>query len=153
MIEKRTFTIINVTMMVLAALTAIIFLMPLTGEKAAAHEGHDHDAPQMIAAPKGGIIKSLEQTHVEVVSKGTAIRVYLYGKGMKPADATKYKVTARADLPRKKGSHDIKLAANGNAFEGAFDAGGAHRYTLALTIVDPKTGHNDKLTFTIEPRK
>lgn len=27
-----------------------------------AHGGHDHDAPVMIAAPKGGVIKSLEKT-------------------------------------------------------------------------------------------
>ena len=147
MIKAKQLAIINF------ALAGILTMVALAGEKAAAHEGHDHDAPQMIAAPKGGLLKSLEETHVEVVSKGTAIRIYLYSKDMKPADASKYKVTAKAELPRKKGVHDIKLAANGNAFEGTFDAKTVHRYTLALTIVDPKTGHNDKLTFTVEPRK
>ena len=130
-----------------------LLLCFLLAPTAFAHEGHDHDSPTTVQAPKGGVVKSLEQTNVEVVSKGKAITIYLYGKDMKPRLATDFKITAKAELPRKKGSEEIPLTAKENSFEGSFDAKGSHRFTLALAIVDSRTKHNDKLTFTIEPRK
>lgn len=118
-----------------------------------AHEGHDHDAPTVIEAPKGGVVKSLEKSHVEVVGRGKNVAIYLYDGEMKPVDPSGFKVVAKAELPRKKGADNVALSQKGNALEGTFDAKGAHRYTLKLTITDPKVGHEDKLNFTIEPKK
>lgn len=118
-----------------------------------AHEGHDHDSPKNVQAPKGGVIKSLEETMVEVVSKGKDVKIYLYDKDLKPQEVAAYKVTAQAELPKAKKKEEVVLTAKGNYFESSFDAKGAHRYTLILTVVDPKTGHDDSLKFTIEPRK
>lgn len=137
-------------------LTAVLLPLPLflfSIAIAFGHEGHDHDTPRMIQAPKGGVIKSLEETHVEVVSKGKDVRIYFYDKELKPRPAAEFKVSAVAELPRTKKTEVVKLTAKENFFEGSYDAKGIHRYTLIVTIVDPKTGHPDQLSFTIEPRR
>ncbi len=121
-----------------------------------AHEGHDNDAPIMVKALKGGVVKSLEETNVEVVSKGNKIVVYLFDKkesDPKPLDVTPFTVSAKAEMPRTKKTEEIVLKPMGNFFEATFDSKGTHRYTLLLSVKDPKTGHDDKLKFTIEPRK
>jgi hypothetical protein len=134
-------------------------LLAMSGSLVAAHEGHDHDAPKNITAPKLGVMKSLEETYVEVVSKGKELQVYLYDKERKPNDkelkpksVTGFVVSAKAKMPRTKKQEDIPLTAKETSFEGSFDAKGSHRYTLILSIKDPKTGHDDKLNFTIEPK-
>lgn len=132
----------------------ILVLFTLTfSTEILAHEGHDHDGPAAVQAPKGGVIKSLEEVHVEVVAKGKDVKIYLYDETLKPADVANYKVTATAELPRNKKSEAISLKAQGKYFEATYDAKGAHRYTLVLTITDPKHKHEDKLNFTIEPRR
>lgn len=138
-------------MKTILATAALAFL---TAPWADAHEGHDHDAPTTIQAPKGGVVKSLEKTHVELVTKGNSVTLHLYDKELKPvAGVEDYKVSAQAELPRKKGSQEVKLTRKGSSFEGSFDAKGSHRYTLVVAVKDPKTGHDDKLRFTVEPRK
>lgn len=117
-----------------------------------AHEGHDHDAPAMVQAPKGGQIKGLEETFVEVVARGHELKIYLYNKDLKPQKASDYKVSAMADLPRLKKQESLTLTAKENHFEANYDAKGLHRYTLILMVKDPKTGHDDKLNFTVEPK-
>lgn len=118
-----------------------------------AHEGHDHDAPKNLKAPKGGIIKSLEETHVELVAKGSNLKLYLYDKEMKPQSVKGVQISAKAELPRSKKTEDIALVGQDNFYEGTFDAKGAHRYTLILAVTDSKIGHEDKIKFTVEPRK
>lgn len=118
-----------------------------------AHEGHDHDGPKAVEAPKGGMIKSTEEYHVEVVAKGTNIKVYLYSEDLKPADASGFKVKLQAELPRTKKSENLTFKATGNMLEATFDAKSAHRYTLIVNIAEVGHGHDDKLSFTIEPRK
>ena len=118
-----------------------------------AHEGEDHDAPSMVQAPKGGTIKSLEQTHVEVLVKGKDIKIYLYDKELKPQSVNGYVVSAKVQMPRSKKSEAIVLTARDQSFEASFDAKGMHRYTLHLAVKDPKTGHDDKLKYNIEPKK
>ncbi|KYG62345.1 hypothetical protein AZI87_17640 [Bdellovibrio bacteriovorus] len=117
-----------------------------------AHEGH-HDAPGMVQAPKGGVIKSLEESHIEVVAKGNEVKVYLYSKDLKPADASRFKIKLSAELPRAKKKEALEFKANGNVLESSFDAKGAHRYTLIVNISDSVSGHDDVLKFTVEPRK
>jgi hypothetical protein len=127
-----------------------------TASQSFAHEGHGHDAPKSVKSNKGGVVKSLEETNIEVVSKGNKIEIYLFNKNeteSKPLDVTPFKVSAKAEMPRTKKTEAIVLKPMGNFFEATFDAKGTHRYTLLLSVKDPKTGHDDKLKFTIEPRK
>lgn len=131
----------------------VLLLALFVSISAYAHEGHDHDAPTSIKAPKGGVIKSLEETRVEVVSKGKDLKVFLYDKDMKPKATKGFSVKATAELPRSKKTEEVKFEAKDSSFEGSYDAKGTHRYTLKLAVTDPGTGHNDTLSFTIEPRK
>ncbi len=135
----------------LATLSALAFV--LSSPFGFGHEGHNHDAPTTLKAPKGGVIKALDRARVEVVSKGKDVKVYVYDKGMKPAPASEFKISAQAELPRSKGKTDVALTPKENFFEGSYDAKGSHRYTLKLAVTDSKTGRTDNLTFTIEPRK
>lgn len=118
-----------------------------------AHEGHDHDAPTTIQAPKGGVIKALDESRVEVTFKGKALNVFLYDKELKPLAVTGFTVKAKAELPRGKKQEDIQLVPAGTSYTGVYDAKGAHRYTLLLSVTDPKTKRPENLSFTIEPRK
>ncbi|MES2965302.1 MAG: hypothetical protein V4760_15555 [Bdellovibrionota bacterium] len=127
-------------------LTAAILV---TAGFAQAHEGHDHDAPSMVQAPKGGMIKSNETLHIEVVPKGKDLKIFVYSKDLKPAEVAKIAVTAQTELPRTKKVEPLALQPKGDHFEASFDAKGAHRYTLILTVGE----HKDRITFTIEPRK
>lgn len=118
-----------------------------------AHEGHDHDAPKNIQAPKGGVIKAMEETMVEVVTKGKDLKIYLYDKDLKPQEVAAFKVRAQAELPRGKKTENVVLSAKGTFYEATYDAKGSHRYTLVLFVTDPKENHEDKLSFTIEPKR
>lgn len=118
-----------------------------------AHEGHDHDAPAMVEAPKGGQIKGLEACYVEVVSKAKSLKIYVYDKDLKPVDAKLYKITAQAELPRSKKTDKVDLKSVENYLEASYDAKSAHRYTLTLEVNDPAEKHGDKIKFTIEPKK
>lgn len=135
--------------LILVATLALSMSSPLV----MAHEGHDHDAPTTLKAPKGGIIKALDESRVEVVSRGKDIKIYVYDKEMNPAPTSEFKIVAKAALPRTKKEDEIKLTSKENFFEGNYDAKGAHRYTLKLAVTDSKASHSDNLTFTIEPRK
>lgn len=127
-----------------------VALLSLT---AFSHEGHDHGTPKGVKAPKGGIIKALEQTMVEVVNKGNSIKIYLYDNELKPQDAAQYSISAAAQKPRIKKQDEITLTTTGNMLEATYDAQGIHRYTLILKLKDPKEEHADTLKFVIEPKK
>lgn len=114
-----------------------------------AHEGHDH-GPSHVQAPKGGVVRSLEGVHLELLVKGKTLQLYAYDKDLKPADLDKYPVSATVALPRKK-AEPLKLNVNGDHWVAEFDAKGAHRYTFEVTI--RQSGHDDKVRFTVEPKK
>lgn len=120
-----------------------------------AHEGHDHDAPKSARPIRGGVVKTLEKLHVEVVAKGQDLRVYLFKlDGDKtPLDPANYKLAARAEIPRTKKVEPMTLTLKPDVAETRFEAKGLHRYTLSLDVLDPEVGHLDTLKFTIEPRK
>ena len=129
--------------------TILIFAAVLLSISVVAHEGHDHDGPALVQAPRGGIIKSNETHHIEVVAKGKDIRVYLYTKDLKPADLSKETISAQVELPRTKKVEPITLTPKGDHYFANYDAKGAHRYTLAIVFGD----HKDKINFTIEPKR
>ncbi|WP_415063054.1 hypothetical protein [Bdellovibrio sp.] len=132
---------------------ATIIALTMTFSTTWAHEGHDHDAPKTIQAPKGGVLKGTESFNVEVVSKGKDLKVYFYDLEMKPKDIQNYKIDAKIELPRNKKTDTMTFKASSNFLEGSYDAKGAHRYTLILDVLAPEAGHPDTLKFTIEPRK
>lgn len=117
------------------------------------HGGHDHDAPTKVAAPKGGSIKELENSYVEVVSKQKNIKIYLYDKNLNPKSTQGFKVELKAEIPRTKKMEPIISQINDTFIEADYDAKKLHRYTLHIQITDPSTGHNDRLKYTLEPRK
>ena len=130
-----------------------IIISAAVGTIAIAHNGHDHDAPTTLRAPKGGVIKALDEASVEVVSKGKNIKVFVYDQESKPAAASRFKIVASAELPRNKKKEEVIFTAKDNFFEGTYDAKGSHRYTLKLAVTDTKTTRTDTLSYIIEPRK
>ncbi|MEY4632226.1 MAG: hypothetical protein RIQ81_2346 [Pseudomonadota bacterium] len=136
-----------------SGLALLILTLSVFASPTRAHNGVDHDAPTTVKAPKGGIIKSLDDSKVEVVSKGSSIKIYVYGNDLKPIPATTLKIDATAVMPRSKKSEVVSLSMAENMFEGSYDAKGAHRYTLRLSVTELKSNRTEILTFTIEPRK
>lgn len=119
-----------------------------------AHEGHDH-GPSNLQAPKGGVLRSLETVHLELKAEGAKIEIYPYEKDAKTeklvaAQASKYPVSATVTLPKKK-PQALELSPKGDHWEASFDAKGAHRYALELSIT--QGGHKDKVKYTVEPKK
>lgn len=113
-----------------------------------AHEG-EH-GPSTVQAPKGGLIRSLETVHLELINKGNTLQIFIYDTDLKPAEASKYPVSATVTLPRKK-AEPVTLQPKGDHWEFQFDAKGAHRFTLDFNI--KQSGHDDKVKFTVEPKK
>lgn len=135
------------------SVSALVFWMVAGGSVTQAHEGHEHDAPKAVAAPKGGIIQPLHEGYVEVVAKGKDLKIYVYDKDVKPYVMADVKVEAKAILPRTKGSIDLIVSAKSDSFESSFDAKNAHRYTLVLSVKQTSEPKPIELKYTIEPRK
>ena len=115
-----------------------------------AHGVHDSGG---VKPQKGGVIRSLETIHVEFVTIGNNLQVYIFNKDKKPKPlATKdYPVSAKVILPRNGGEEKVELTAKQNHWEAQYDAKGVHRYTFEFHI--EQGGHRDKLKFTVEPKK
>lgn len=126
-------------------LFTIVLLFSLQGF---AHEG-DH-GPSTVAAPKGGVIRTLETVHLELVTQGKDIRIFLYDHDMKSADPKKYPITATVTLPRKKPS-PLSLEAKTDHWFVHFDPKNAHRFDIEISIA--QGGHMDKVKWTIEPTR
>jgi hypothetical protein len=130
-----------------------LILSGVVSTKTYSHEGQDHDAPTTLKAPKGGVIKALDESRVEVVSKGKDVKIYFYDKTMKPLVLSRFKVLAKAELPRTGRQETLALIDQSQFFEASYDAKGVHRYTLKLSITDTAIGRTENLNFTVEPRK
>lgn len=126
---------------------ALLFLFVFSNI-AIAHEGHDHGSSQ-IQAPKGGVIRSLEEIHLELIIEEKIIKIYVYNTSLEADDVNKYPVKAKVILPRGK-TEFIELESKGDHWQAKFDAKGAHRYTLEVSI--KQSGHDDKISFTVEPK-
>lgn len=117
-----------------------------------AHEGHNHAIPGA-AAPRGGWLKDIGSHHVEVLSSGTNFKIYFYDHDIKSVSLEGIDVKAHAEIPRRKGRHEISLTKREGYFEGTFDAKGAHRYTLYLDVTSKEGGPVGKLDYVIEPKR
>lgn len=125
----------------------------LIGLNVSAHEGHNHDAPTTIRAPKGGQIKALDESRVEVVAKGKNIKIFFYDKDLKSLPTSDFEVKASVRLPKKKTAETLELMTAENNLEADYDSKGSHRYTLKLEVTHLKTKMTDSLNFQIEPKK
>ncbi len=128
-------------------LTLMGFIFPLM---VLAHGVHDDGGAK---PQKGGVLKSLETIHLELVQMGDEIRVYVYNKETPPKseDVSKFPVSAKIVLPRNKGSKDIELSAKKDHWSAKYQAKGIHRFDFILNI--EQGGHKDKVVFTVEPKK
>ena len=111
---------------------------------------HDDHGPSQAQAPKGGVLRSLETVHLELITKGKNIKIFAYTPDLKPDDAKKYPVSATVSLP-KKPPQPLALVEKGDHWEAEFDAKGVHRYKIEIKIT--QGGHDDKVKFTVEPKK
>lgn len=128
-------------------IVALVLIFPLVS---LAHGVHDSGSAK---PQKGGVLKSLETIHLELVQMGEELRIYVYNKETPPKaeDVSKYPVSAKAVLPRKKGAKDLNLVPKKSYWATSFDAKGAHRFDFVLSI--EQGGHKDDVVFTVEPKK
>ena len=123
----------------------ILTIFPLT---LWAHEGHDH-TPGAVIPPKGGVIRTLETIHLEMLPHGKTVKIFIYDKNLKPVETKNYPVSATATKPRSK-PEALDLKAEKNYWEYTYDSKGAHRYALQFNI--EQGGHKDKIKWNIEPK-
>ena len=126
----------------------IILALSLFAATVFAHEG-EH-GPSTVQAPKGGVMRSLETVHLELVNERKKVKIYVYDIKVKPADVAQYAVSATVTLPKKK-PETIKLVEAGDHWEADIDSKNSHRYTLILDI--KQGGHEDKIKWVVEPKK
>ena len=131
----------------------VLAILMFISTAAFAHEGHDHDAPKGVQAPKGGVIKAFDDHYAEVVSKRKDLKIYFYNKDLKQLDIKNIKVSASAMMPRTKKKEAVPLKTNAEGFEASYDAKGSHRYTLILNIKIAGEDQDEELHFTVEPKK
>ncbi len=129
--------------MILSILTTFAFL-----NLASAHEGHDHGAPSF-QAPKGGILKSIENSHFELVRSGQNIQIYAYDNQGKALPTSQFKTNAELDFPRKK-KEPLTMTDKGTHWESSVDSKGAHRFTIKFNVDDGK--EKDYVSFTVETK-
>lgn len=113
-----------------------------------AHEGHDHGAASF-QAPKGGILKSIENSHFELVRSGQNIQIYAYDEQGKALATSKFKTNAELELPRQKKTA-LAMTDKGTHWEANVDAKGAHRFTVRFNVDDGK--EKDYVSFTVETK-
>jgi len=123
----------------LATLTAISL-------SAFAGSEHDHGAPTF-QPPKGGVLKSTDSAHFELVKGAQGVSIYAYDKEGKALAAKGFTLTAELELPRKKAT-PVTLVKKESHWEANINAQGAHRYSLKVMIDDGK--EKDHVKFTVE---
>lgn len=122
----------------------------ILSSQARAHGVHDsgHASPQ-----KGGILRSLESIHLELVRIDDEIRIFIYDKSeqLRPLNPKNYPASAEIVLPRKKGSEKLTLKQESDHWSATYKAANTHRYDLKFHI--EQAGHKDIVTYTIEPKR
>lgn len=136
----------------LTLLTLILIITFNFNFQVFSHEGHDHDKPASVQAPKGGIIKGNEDVYIEIVTKSSEINIYLYDKNLKPLNDDNFSIMAKAKKPRVKVSETLTLSKNEHLYTTTYDAKGVHRYTLTIEVSSKINKYTDKINFTIEPK-
>lgn len=119
-----------------------------------AHEGHS--VPAGIQAQHGGTVKATHELFVELVQRDKMLLVYPMTHDLKPVQLSDVQISATAEIPRTREKHEVKFTAQKAGtpseahFSGSFNAKGAHRYTLEITL--RYKGKAEKTVFQVEPR-
>ena len=130
-----------------------LFLLP---GYANAHEDHAH-GPANVPLQKGGILRSLETVHLELVYKNKMVKIYPFNVQVDPKmpghlssmRTNQFPVSATVELPKRK-AIPLSLKDEGDHWTAQFDPQNAHRFTVFLFI--KQGGHDDKVKWTIEPK-
>lgn len=107
---------------------------------------HDHGAPSF-QPPKGGVLKSTESKHFELVKNDKKVSIYAYSKDGKAISTQGLTLVAELEIPRKKTTPQT-LENKNTHWEAVVDAQGSHRYTLKVSIIDGN--EKDYVKFTVE---
>lgn len=126
-------------------LSVLVFIVGLVSQ---AHEG-EH-GPSSFQPQKGGVVRSLETVHLELIMENTDIKIYAFEMDGKPSLVTKYPASIKIERPRAK-AEAVKMTPMGNHWLASFDPKGAHRITVFFEI--EQAGHKDTVKWTIEPKK
>jgi hypothetical protein len=113
------------------------------------HEGHDH-GPGNVQAPKGGVIRSLETVHLELITQGKEIKIYIYDSKLKAADVSQFPASLTVALPKKK-AEALPIVPHGDHWMATFDPKNSRRFDLVMAI--RQGGHDDKVKWTVEPKR
>lgn len=133
--------------MIKLILTMMIAFLPLGGF---AHEGHDH-TPGAVAAPHGGIMHDLEHMYLEFLVDAGGVKLYPYNHELEPLAISEVGIEGSATLPKKTKPEKVTFKPAGSGFSASFDAKGAHRYMLEVTVT--YRGKKDKAKFNVEPQQ
>ena len=114
-----------------------------------AHEGHDK-TPGAIAAPHGGIIQGTDHLYLELVNDASGLKLYPITHDMTAIPVKEIKLTATAMVPKKSKKEIVILTPEDDHFSGKYDAKGAHRYSLNVSLT--YKGKKEKVTFQVEPQ-
>lgn len=112
--------------------------------------GHGNHESATVKPQKGGVVKSLETVHLELVQIQKELRLYIFSTDLKLQDPDKYNISANVVLPRGKGKKDIIFKKQKKHLITSFDAKNLHRYDLIIFIT--QGGHKDRVVFTIETK-
>lgn len=126
----------------------ILGLLALTSVSAFAGTDHDHGVPTF-QAPKGGVLKSTNNAHFELIKNQNIVKIYAYNQEGNSLPTKGFKLTANLELPRKKAT-PISLTDKTTHWETTVDPQGAHRFTLNVNIEDGK--EKDDVKFTVESK-
>ncbi len=123
-------------------------LITLLGLNGYAHEG-DH-GPSTFQPQKGGVVRSLETVHLELLMENSDIKIFAFEIDGKPSAVSKYPASLKIERPRAK-PETVKLTSMDSHWMASFDPKGAHRITIFFEI--EQGGHKDTVKWTIEPKK
>ena len=128
----------------------IIILTTLTFQWSFAHGVHDSGE---VKPQKGGILKSLETVHVELVQLDNELRVYIFDKNKEPKTIPtgKHPVYANLKLPRVKKTEKVELINKQDYWSYTYTKKGLRPYKFIFSI--EQGGHKDNLAFTIKPKR
>ncbi|MBL7687450.1 MAG: hypothetical protein JNJ49_05405 [Bdellovibrionaceae bacterium] len=133
-------------------MSILMVVLVMVSTLAQAHVG-EHDAPVVVSAPQGGMLKNFGELMVEAVVQDKTARLYVYDLKLKPRDLAGIKVSASVVKPKSKVELRLPLQNKGGHLVCDFstEAKGLHRFTLRVAIDDPKTKHVGHVDFTVEP--
>ena len=128
----------------------ILILATFTLQWSFAHGVHDSGE---VKPQKGGILKSLETIHVELVQLDNELRVYVFDKSKDPKiiPTGKHPVSAIIKLPKNKKKEKIKLIDKKKYWSYTYTKQGLRPYKFVFSI--EQGGHKDNLAFTVKPKR